>query len=257
MGDNVPKINKYGLLNALINVINNEDESSPKVIIAKYFLENFNNLHKMNIFDAETDCNVSRATIRRFSQSIGFENFRSLKEDKVDYPFFTSSYSDAESQAKVEEFVNVINACDNNLKHIKIPLAKEIKEAKEIIFLVSDVYYTRVLEFQKEMVMLGRVVRVVSFNFSNNLLLRNTDDSSLIFILSVSGGFIKSIEDYIKDLKGIKVIITSLESKAINDNFDYIIKLGERPLITSKSLYHTFAIEYCLDVLLEEYTKLG
>ena len=53
MGDNVPKINKYGLLNALINVINNEDESSPKVIIAKYFLENFNNLHKMNIFDAE------------------------------------------------------------------------------------------------------------------------------------------------------------------------------------------------------------
>lgn len=256
-GERMAEINKYGLLNALINVINNEEESSPRVIIAKYFLKNFNNLHNMNIFDAEVDCNVSRATIRRFSQSIGFDNFKSLKEDKVDYEFYTPTSKQLDSKSKVDEFIRVITECDENLSHIKKELAKEMKKAKEIIFLVSDVYYTRVLEFQKEMVMQDRVVRVVSFNFSNNVLLRNTDESSLIFILSVSGGFIKKIKDYIDNLKGKKVIITSLDKDKLDNEFDYIVRLGQQSMITSKSLYHTFAIEYCLDSLLEEYRLIS
>ena len=87
------EINKYGLLNALLNIINTYEEDSSKVVIAKYLLSNFSNINQINIYDAAEECAVSRASIRRFSQDIGFENFRNLKQEKLEYEFYSEEAS--------------------------------------------------------------------------------------------------------------------------------------------------------------------
>ena len=87
------EINKYGLLNALLNIINTYEEDSSKVVIAKYLLSNFSNINQINIYDAAEECAVSRASIRRFNQDIGFENFWNLKQEKLEYEFYSEEAS--------------------------------------------------------------------------------------------------------------------------------------------------------------------
>lgn len=56
-------INKYGFLNALISIINSEEEDNSKVVIAKYLLQNFERIHRLNIYEAADECFVTRAVL--------------------------------------------------------------------------------------------------------------------------------------------------------------------------------------------------
>ena len=81
-------INRFGLLNALLNIINNFDEEDSKVIIAKYFLKNIDRIEEINIYNAADECFVARSSIRRFAKYIGFNNFRNLKQDHETYNYY-------------------------------------------------------------------------------------------------------------------------------------------------------------------------
>lgn len=45
------ELNRYGVLNSLISILNEGEEDSSDVVIAKYLLQNFNHLQNLNIYD--------------------------------------------------------------------------------------------------------------------------------------------------------------------------------------------------------------
>lgn len=73
------KINRLSLLNSLFNVLNENNQGDPYLILAEYFLEHYHELSRLNIYDVAADCFVSRSSIRRFCQAIGYENSSRLK----------------------------------------------------------------------------------------------------------------------------------------------------------------------------------
>ena len=68
-------LNILRLLNSLISLINDGEENSSDVVIAKYLLENYNQLQNLNIYDVAEKCYVDRSTIRRLAKKLGFDNF--------------------------------------------------------------------------------------------------------------------------------------------------------------------------------------
>ncbi|WP_271000373.1 MurR/RpiR family transcriptional regulator [Listeria seeligeri] len=250
------KINKYGLLNALLSIINNLDESNSKVIIAKYFLRNFDRIDEINIFDAADECFVTRKSIRRFAKSIGFDNFRDLKMDHEEYNYYK----------KQEEIPSYHLYHANQISQMVLEISKNISSeldvvieniiaCEEIVFLVSDIYSSECLEFQKKMILSGKMVRIVSFNFSENELLKKVVKDRLLFVISVSGGFKNKIDDFIHILDCKKVILTSISDKNSLANYDLVLPVGEISQPVGKTIYHTFAVEYYLDILHYEYEK--
>ncbi|MBO0452859.1 MurR/RpiR family transcriptional regulator [Candidatus Enterococcus murrayae] len=249
-------LNKYGLLNSLLGIINNYDEDDSKVIIAKYFLKHFDRLDEINIFDAADECFVTRTSIRRFAKFIGFDNFRHLKKDHEQYDY----YLQFEEKSNYPEYLaNQITQMATNLRNRIGGEVEEVVEAiigsREIVFLVSDIYGARCLEFQKEMIFSGKMVRIVSYNFSDSKVLKRIDPDDLVIVISVLGSFIYQMNDLINQLECRKAIMTSIEDSNMLSNFDLILPMGEVGSPSSKTVYHTLAIEYYLDVVYHEYQR--
>ena len=64
----------FSLMTALLAVMNESEPKDPYYVLAQYFLYHFDQLRDLNIYDVADACYVSRSGIRRFCQSIGFDN---------------------------------------------------------------------------------------------------------------------------------------------------------------------------------------
>ncbi|MDU5334894.1 hypothetical protein [Enterococcus sp.] len=250
------ELNKYGLLNSLLGIINNYDEDDSRVIIAKYFLTHFDRLDEINIYDAADECFVTRTSIRRFAKFIGFDNFRHLKKDHEQYDYYLQfdekdNYPGYLADQIIQMADNLRNVVGTEIDQI----VKTIMGSREIIFLVSDIYGARCLEFQKEMIFSGKMVRIVSYNYSENKVLKNINPDDLIIVISVLGSFTYQINDFINTLHCKKAIMTSMEDDDMLGKYDLVLPMGEIGHPSSKTVYHTLAIEYYLDVVYHEYQK--
>lgn len=250
------ELNKYGLLNSLLGIINNYDEDDSRVIIAKYFLTHFDRLDEINIYDAADECFVTRTSIRRFAKFIGFDNFRHLKKDHEQYDYYLQfdekdNYPGYLADQIIQMADNLRNVVGTEIDQV----VKTIMGSREIIFLVSDIYGARCLEFQKEMIFSGKMVRIVSYNYSENKVLKNINPDDLIIVISVLGSFTYQINDFINTLHCKKAIMTSMEDDDMLGKYDLVLPMGEIGHPSSKTVYHTLAIEYYLDVVYHEYQK--
>lgn len=251
------KVNKYGYLNALIGMINTYDEDDSKVVIAKYLLEHFDHVHKLNIFDVADECFVTRASIRRFSKHIGFDNFRDLKSDLEPYQFYHAiNEVNDYPQHLANEITMMANDCNECLHQQISDILQYMKSCKTIIFLVSDIYSTRCVEFQKEMILAGKMVRIVSHNFTENKLLKHISQDDLLITISVTAGFAQHINSFVKEFQCKKAIITTSQEPLFKELYDLVLQLGRSELPQTKTIYHMFAVEYYLDIIAHEYHKL-
>ena len=99
------------------------------------------------------------------------------------------------------------------------------------------------------------MVRIVSYNFSDSKVLKRIDSNDLIIVISVLGSFTHQVNDFINQLDCRKAIMTSVEDSDILKNYDLILPMGEVGHPSTKTVYHTLAIEYYLDVVYHEYQK--
>jgi DNA-binding MurR/RpiR family transcriptional regulator len=250
------EINKYGLFNMLISTINMFDEDDSKVIIAKYLLKNINHIQDLNVYDVAAECFVSRASIRRFSQYLGFDNFLDLKRDSADYEYYKDlTYESNYSRELASNISKMTKECQVNIENDLDMISKNIKDCNQIIFLVSDIYSSRCQEFQKEMIMLGKMVRIVSHNFTENKVLKNVNENDLIIVISVTGGFAQQVNKFIQKLKCKKALISSVHHQELTEGYDLNLHLGGNGVPRKKTIYHSFAVEYYLDIISNEYRK--
>ncbi|MCF0111425.1 MAG: MurR/RpiR family transcriptional regulator [Erysipelotrichaceae bacterium] len=251
-------INEFGLVNSLTDIINNEEEDSTNVVLAKYVLNRINSLKELNIFDMAEECFVTRASVRRFCQNLGFENFREMKNcSQQHYSFYKQSpYVENYEEYLVDLIQEMLTDCTKCYNNEEYKLAALMKEAGNVIFLISDIYSSRCIEFQRLMIMNGKMVRVIRHGFSGNKLLTNLSDNDLVVVVSVSGGFALEIKDVIEENPCKKALITTIDDKKILSLYDYIFKVSRKPVLPYKSIFHTYAIEYYLDLVYNDYSNL-
>ncbi len=144
------KINRLSLLNSLFNVLNENNQGDPYFILAEYFLEHYHELSRLNIYDVAADCFVSRSSIRRFCQAIGYENFVAFKDEFAQYDDQRASFQKHAGRENYREtLTQEINAMiaelDQRMNTAEVErLAERIHDAREVVFLTSSVGATSV-----------------------------------------------------------------------------------------------------------------
>jgi len=254
-------INKWGLLNSLISLMNEGVDNTTDVTIAKYLLENYNRLQDLNIYDVAEECFVSRATIRRIAKKLGFDNFKDLKSQfhnfSDNYSFYRVGIDENISKnTLVEKLSLMAQECEAYFNEDKIDIIiKEMNEATQIVFLTSDIYSRQSSEFQKAMILSGKLVRVISSKFVNNEILANLKTNDILIVISIAGFFVSQVAPFVKDTCAKKILFTTIEKNENNSIYDEVWCFSKQPKLNNRNVYTMYATQYCLEMISTAYIK--
>ena len=261
MKGNDKDINRFGLLNSLISLINEGEENSSDVTIAKYFLENYNRLQDLNIYDIAEECYVSRATIRRVAKKLGFENFKDLKnqfsEFTDDYSFYRSGIEyDSLENTIAQQISDMAIECERFFTNDKVEaIIQEMNQSSQIVFLTFVVYNSQIIEFQKAMILSGKMVRVVSSKYEDNEVLESLNANDILIVTSIFGFFVSQVIPVVKQSNAKKILLTTVQESEYESLFDEIWQLSSTPQRTSRSVYSVYVTQYCLEKIFAAYIK--
>ena len=192
----------FNLIIILLSLINSEVHDSNNYKIAKYILENLNDLEDCTITELAKRCYVSNSSVSRFCRDIGLKDYNGLKNQIAKYQISHESaihkfhYNGSHDE---NSLTNYIDEIVSNLELLKNSISQ-----KEIQDLVMDIHrYKHVAAFgylQSENVALdlqydlqtSRKIIFTCLQFANQIeYMKNSDENHLIIIFSESGTYFK------------------------------------------------------------------
>lgn len=253
------RVNIWGLMNALVAIVNSSSCDDAEVTLAKHFLLNYRHLSDLNIYDVAEECFVSRATARRMSQSLGFENFKGMK---ARYEEFHESFSfyrtpmGGDSTTMAQQLYMMARDMDAQIKGQPMEqLAERIADSREVIFVSSDLYSGQSSNFQKAMIFSGKMVRVVSNVYENNAVLKGTEPEDLLILTSVSGAFARKTLELIRKLNAYKLLLTTCRAPELEDAYNEVRYMSRTLQSQTRNVYALFGVEYYLENIFSAYLK--
>lgn len=260
--DNGLKANRISLLHSLFSIINENDESDSNYVLAHYFLNHYHELDQLNIYDVADECFVSRASIRRFCKSIGYENFLGLKHEFSTYDDRYQSYmkhakKENFRQSLTNEINEMIKELDRRMNTREVyNIAKQIKDSSHTVFLTTGTSAGFVKEFQQSMIFNKKMIYLVSELYSDNELLLNLSEDDFLITISNTGTFAYASFPLISESKSQKTLITLRRDPIFNEWYDKVYHLSAEDKSKSDiNVYGKYGVSYMLDVIYSEYTK--
>ena len=134
----------FSLMTALLAVMNESEPKDPYYVLAQYFLYHFDQLRDLNIYDVADACYVSRSGIRRFCQSIGFDNFSDLKAEADEWKRQCNYFIGYSVRPDYKEHLSgSIGEMMEEINRIATPavldkLAESIHASRHVVLFTSD-----------------------------------------------------------------------------------------------------------------------
>lgn len=192
----------FNLIIILLALINSEITDSNNYKIAKYILENINELENCSITELAKKCYVSNSSISRFCRDIGLKDYNELKNQVAKYQISHEiaihkfNYQGIHDQTPVHSYIDEV--IDN------LQLLRNSINVNDIQDLVKDIYdYKHIAAFgylQSETVALNlqfdlqtnRKIIYTCMQYANQIEhIKNADENHLIIIFSDSGTYFK------------------------------------------------------------------
>jgi len=254
---------RLSLLYNLQTLYNSSDLDSIEFQLSRYLIDNYLSIDKLNIFDVAEENNVSRASVRRYCQKLGYENFKELKKHFNEFDEGLRVYEKFYSR---DSFINslkvqifeMFNELEERLSNKELSqIVQSLWQADEVIIIASSTIANSVRFFQQTMALLGKrvliVVDEVEFNSMKHLL----SERSLILFFSVSGVLAKVMKEVIFDSAINTYLFTNSRSPLFNQYYNKVYHLtsmdNKNP---SEIIYYTYGISFVLDSILNEYSQL-
>jgi DNA-binding MurR/RpiR family transcriptional regulator len=131
----------------------------------------------------------------------------------------------------------------------------KIHQSKQIVFLTSDIYYDQCSDFQKAMILSGKIVRIISNKFEDNPVIENLNENDMLVVVSVAGFFASVSFDMVSSLVTHKVLITTIHKDLYERTYDEVWYLSSSDQNQSRSVYTIYAIKYYLESIYATYIK--
>lgn len=187
---------RLNLLPSLFSVYNDNECDETSHLLAKYLLENFDRLDELTVNDLMDAAFVSRSGVRRFCQSIGFGNFSEVRDAFVEWEMFRQyylSYSLLYSDVKLhlrEDLSQMFSDIDRLMTPATTQkLCNDFHEARHVVLLTSDSSSASLINFQRAMTMLKRLVQMVTESAPTTQTVRSLTSEDLLVVVSASGSF--------------------------------------------------------------------
>lgn len=251
-------IQNMGLLNTLGAIIN-DGETNSDYAFAKYVLNNVERIQEITVNEIVDNAFVSRSSIRRFCNKLGYSNFSEFK-NKLNVLIFPSNLhlrtfknvSDyrAELDSGLINMVQDINKAitDDIIEY----LVELIHHHDDVIFLTANNTSSNLIKFQQELFYTGKVVRLLNLN--DQIRTEDSKEEPLIFVVSISGVFSDSVDEILQKMKGKKILVTANQTQAIVSSYDEVIYLSEKDIAQDKiGLLGKYGITYLFDLISQYY----
>lgn len=255
------KSTAFSLMTALLAVMNESEPGEPYYVLAQYFLYHFDQLKELNIYDVAEACYVSRSGIRRFCQSIGFDNFSDLKAASEEWKrhcnYFIGysarpNYKEHLSRS-VADMMQEINRLSTTAVLDK--LAKRIHDSRNVVLFTSDFSGMTARGFQQSMVVMGKLVLIVTDAQDVPGYLKDLTPNDLLMTISATGNFATVMEPLIRETQAYKVLITVNHDRHFWSVYDGVIYLSEKDNANARTVYSQYGTNYFFDILYSYYVQ--
>ena len=252
-------VRHFSLMNSLLTVFNSTEPGDLENTIAGYFLEHFEKLDCLNVYDVAEECYTSRSGIRRFCQSIGFDNFSALKSCEWEWEthrkFFTG-YADHPDfkkylSAQIQLMMESVNrqVMDEEID----ALAQLIHDADSVVLLASDFSSMAVREFQQSMLFMHKITQILTDSFGSESSLDNLCSSDLIIVISASGNYARAARNQLCRSAACRVLVTTNRDHGLQDFFDAVMQLSPDTHYGERTVYAKYGINYLFDLVYNRY----
>ena len=255
-------INELGLIDRLFSIVNDEEAGSdPDVILANYFLTHYTELADLNVWDIADACYVSRSSVRRFCQRVGFDNYRQLKSEmrtyNHSYAYFMKAatqenYRDNITKELISMALELNRRCDTEEMN---RIVTRIHDSGKVLFLTSYSTLSVVHEFQRPLVLSGKVVGIKSDILENDAYLGSMTENDYVFVVSAMGNYARVVAPMLKNCKARKAVLTASRKDDFAQPFDDVYHLSAEDYDGVKSWFGKYGMFYFFDVLYSEYVR--
>ena len=253
---------RLNLLMSLFAVFNDNDRDDTSYALARYFLQNFDRLDQLNIYDVMDSCYVSRSGVRRFCQSIGFENFSEIKASSGEWELFRHyflTYPRLEGSGS-HELRRDLDALYGQID--KLAASREVDavldalhRCDQVVLFSADSSSMSLVEFQRAMALEGRIVQLITESSPAADAVRELGPNDLLLTVSTSGAFVRRQRAQIRDSGAFKAYVTATRSQELEQLFDTTLLMvqnvsGPSPM---HRLYASYGVAYLFDRLFYAY----
>lgn len=233
-----------GLVTKLQYIINQSpNHSDVDIIIARYLL---NHLYQdqFSISDIANQGHISKASITRFAQNLGYEGFNDLKKDydltqiereemKIDLEAMDQKSSPSDSLEMLEQFKQLIEDLEIYRKHPNLEqieeLCAKIHESKQV-YLFATLIPGNLAEILQHMLLTaGKYVEYYPQPTQQLEAAEKLGKGDLALFISLEGSYVmqKDLTLTITGSESTAVLITQNPSMKLSSLFDDIVVLGE------------------------------
>ncbi|WP_430599875.1 hypothetical protein IGJ26_000704 [Enterococcus sp. AZ095a] len=252
--------NRLNFIYKLNHIVNENEVGTVEFELAKFFLENFKSVTRWNIYQIAEEQHVSRASIRRFAKQLGYENFLDMKknaetfDDGINEFLKFYGYSDflPKLQANITSLMEELSLRFNTQEVDR--LVRLINDSREVMILCSSNITGSVKTFQQRMDIFGKRITLLTSKSDLTLALEHCQDP-LIIVFSLSGLFVSSMLEILKEVKAPTILFTNNRNPIYNRYFDKLYHLSSQTheKEITELLYYTYGIDFVLDLLFNGY----
>ena len=261
---------RLNLFMSLLAVYDENDRDDSSYTLARYFLEHFDSLADLNIYDVMDVCFVSRSGVRRFCQSIGFDNFSEIKARAGEYGLFRNYFlryvraeqaGNRDLRRDLDDLYDGIDALMQT--DIAAGLVRSLHDCDQVMLFSADSSSMALREFQRAMVGQGKVVQLVTESTPAADAVRALGPDAMLLAVSASGAFVRRQEAQVRDSEAYKVYVTAAPYGRSLSLFDDVLSLC--PAAASQPglpwdpalhrIYASYGVSYFFDRLFDRYAR--
>lgn len=253
-------IHNLSLIDTFALIIN-EEEGTSDFAITKYLIENIDSIEKIKVNDIIDFAHVSRSSIRRYSQRLGYSSFGSLKNSITDIIFPSNihlrkfkgkpSYKDYLKQ----ELISMVQDMNEAIDYKVIEnLSNEIHKFEKVLILSASNTSSNLIKFQQELLYAKKIIELINTNRIQEVSKVCCEKDSLIIVVSVSGVFAKAMLDVVASMEGKKYLLTINRNGKYIKTYDQVIYLSAKDIrFDDDGLVGKYGVTYFFDLLSENY----
>lgn len=257
------KNNRLNLIYKLNHIMNQNEIGTVEYQLAKFFLDHFQSIQQLNIYDIAEENHVSRSTIRRFAKQLDYENFADMKNQISNFDdgiqryeaFYNREQFIPELTKNIERLMAELSVRMNNQETDR--LVNRMNNKEEVIIICSSNIAGIVKTFQHQMIVLGkRITLLTSTDDMAKYKNIHPSETPLIIVFSISGLFLSSILSELKEIEGEKILFTINRDPVYNQLFEKIYHLCSQDFSgVSDLLYYTYGVTFVFDILFNGFMR--
>ncbi|MGN0287275.1 MAG: MurR/RpiR family transcriptional regulator [Atopobiaceae bacterium] len=253
---------RLNLLMSLFAVFNDNDRDDTSYALARYFLQNFDHLDQLNIYDVMDSCFVSRSGVRRFCQSIGFENFSEIKASSGEWELFRHYFltyprlEGAGSHTLRQDLGTLYGQIDELMGTHEVDVVLDaLHRCDQLVLFSADSSSMSLVEFQRAMALEGRIVQLITESSPAADAIRELGPNDLLLTVSTSGAFVRRQQAQVQDSGAFKVYVTATQSPELMRLFDTTLCMAQDVQDPSPlhRMYASYGVAYLFDRLFSAY----